>query len=179
MMKPMIHNARGFTLIEVLVAMVVLGVGLLGIAGLQATSLKNNYNAYLRTQVIEQGHSLTDRVRANVAAAVAGSYVASAAPTISYDCETDFTGTSETNKCSTSEMAAADLTSWYGALADHLPSAVGTIVCADVDTSDTDPCTRGSMHTITVSWSEQEMSRDASNNLVGAVTKSFAMSFQP
>jgi type IV pilus assembly protein PilV len=40
------NKNAGFTLIEVLIAMLVLAVGLLGLAGLQATSLKNNQSAY-------------------------------------------------------------------------------------------------------------------------------------
>ena len=57
----------GFTLIEVLIAMLVLAVGLLGLAGLQATSLKNNQSAYNRSQATQLAYDMADRMRANVA----------------------------------------------------------------------------------------------------------------
>jgi type IV pilus assembly protein PilV len=44
------NSQGGFTLVEVLVAVVILGLGLLGLAGLQAASLRNNHSAYLRSQ---------------------------------------------------------------------------------------------------------------------------------
>ncbi len=55
----------GFTLIEVLIAMLVLAVGLLGLAGLQATSLRNNQSAYNRSQATQLAYDLADRMRAN------------------------------------------------------------------------------------------------------------------
>ena len=45
-----IISIRGFTLMEVLVALAVLSIGLLGMAGMQLFSLTSNYDAYLRTQ---------------------------------------------------------------------------------------------------------------------------------
>ena len=43
-------SARGFTLLETMIALVIFSIGLLGLAGLQATSIKFNQSAYLRTQ---------------------------------------------------------------------------------------------------------------------------------
>ena len=56
---------RGATLIEVLVAVVVLSIGLLGLAGLQMTGLQTNHSAYLRSQATLLAYDLTDRIRAN------------------------------------------------------------------------------------------------------------------
>ena len=55
----------GFTLIEVLIAMIVLAVGLLGLAGLQATSLRNNQSAYNRIKATQLAYDIADRMRAN------------------------------------------------------------------------------------------------------------------
>ena len=55
----------GFSLIEVLVAVLVLSVGLLGIAGLQGVSLLNTHGSYLRTQAINFDYEMMDRIRAN------------------------------------------------------------------------------------------------------------------
>ena len=56
----------GFTLIEVLISMLILAVGLLGLAGLQATGLRNNLSAYNRSQATQLAYDMADRMRANV-----------------------------------------------------------------------------------------------------------------
>lgn len=76
MMRPH-EKQRGATLIEVLVAMVVLAIGLLGLAGLQATSVQSNYSAYYRSQATILAADITDRMRANRNAAIAGGYTLS------------------------------------------------------------------------------------------------------
>jgi type IV pilus assembly protein PilV len=43
-------SQSGFTLIEVLVSALILYIGIVGVAGLQAMSLKNNQSAYMRSQ---------------------------------------------------------------------------------------------------------------------------------
>ncbi|HBA32699.1 MAG TPA: type IV pilus modification protein PilV, partial [Gammaproteobacteria bacterium] len=58
---------KGFTLLEVLIALVILSVGLLGLAGLQTTGLRNNHSAYLRSQATLLAYDITDRIRANKA----------------------------------------------------------------------------------------------------------------
>ena len=58
---------KGFTLLEVLIALVILSVGLLGLAGLQTTGLRNNHSAYLRSQATLLAYDIADRIRANKA----------------------------------------------------------------------------------------------------------------
>ena len=65
---------RGATLIEVLVAMLVLSVGLLGLAGMQMTALKSNQSAYYRSQATVLAYDIMDRMRANRADALNGVY---------------------------------------------------------------------------------------------------------
>ena len=55
-------NQHGFLLMEVLIALLVLMVGLLGVAGMQAISLNNNHSAYLRSQANVQAHEMADRI---------------------------------------------------------------------------------------------------------------------
>lgn len=69
-----IHKQGGMTLIEVLIAVVILAIGLLGLAGLQNTGLKSNYSAYYRTQASWLAYDMADRMRANRKAAASGSY---------------------------------------------------------------------------------------------------------
>ena len=61
-------------MIDVLVAMVVLSIGLLGLAGLQATGLRYNHGAYLSTQATLQAYDMADRMRANMAGVDNGDY---------------------------------------------------------------------------------------------------------
>lgn len=56
---------RGFTLIEILVTVIVLSIGLLGLAGLQAVSLKFNSTAYQRSQATILIYDMVERMRAN------------------------------------------------------------------------------------------------------------------
>jgi type IV pilus modification protein PilV len=66
--KPPGMGQHGFTLVEVLVTVVILAVGLLGLAGLQAVSMRNNHSAYERTQAVQLAYDMADRVRANTPA---------------------------------------------------------------------------------------------------------------
>lgn len=74
MIKTSQTSQRGATLIEVLVAIVILSIGLLGLAGLQATSIQGNYGAFYRSQATILAADITDRMRANRKAAIAGNY---------------------------------------------------------------------------------------------------------
>ncbi len=55
---------RGVTLLEVLISIIVLAVGLLGYAGLQTVSLKNNTSAFQRSQATMLTYDIIDRMRA-------------------------------------------------------------------------------------------------------------------
>ena len=58
-------SQRGFTLIEVLVALFVLSVAILGIAGLQVTSKQTNFESVQRTNATFLAQELLERIRAN------------------------------------------------------------------------------------------------------------------
>lgn len=72
--RSMARRSRGFTLIEALVALVVLSIGLLGVAALQLTSLKTNHSSAMRSQATFLAYDIIDRMRANRDAAKAGNY---------------------------------------------------------------------------------------------------------
>jgi type IV pilus assembly protein PilV len=69
-----IRAQRGFSLIEVLVTLVVLSLGILGLAGLQSVALKNSHSAMLRAQAAQYAYDMLDRMRVNRAAAIGGAY---------------------------------------------------------------------------------------------------------
>lgn len=115
------QTMRGFTLIEVLVTLVVLAIGLLGLAGLQASSLKHNNNAYQRTQATFLAYDILDRMRANPMGVEAGNYNAinTGTPPTSPACIT--TG------CTPAQLADNDIVEWSTDLTAVLPSGNGVI----------------------------------------------------
>lgn len=64
----------GFSLLEVLVAIVILSLGILGLAGLQSAALKNAHSAMLRAQAAQYAYDMADRMRANRRDAIEGHY---------------------------------------------------------------------------------------------------------
>lgn len=75
MAKSTQFRQSGSTLLEVLVAIVVLSFGLLGMAGLQAASLKSNQTALQRSQAVVLAYDIMDRMRSNYKEARAGEYL--------------------------------------------------------------------------------------------------------
>lgn len=144
---------RGFTLIEVLIALLVLAVGLLGMASLMMTSLQSSQSAYLHSQASLLAQDLVERMRANRDHAVKNdSYelAASAAATTNPGCATSSSG------CSPSAQARQDLHDWRAALETGIPGATATIERSD------DP-DEGNHYTITIAW-EENASEDADND---------------
>lgn len=109
---------RGFSLIEVLVALVLLSVGLLGLAGLQLASLNSNVDALARSQATLGAESILERIRAN--AQDAARYA-----TRFEDGADAYQGDDNDGS-----LAMADLTAWKSQLADTLPGGAGQITLA-------------------------------------------------
>ena len=69
-----LSRQRGVSLIEVLMAVLIFSIGLLGMAGLLVMATRSNHSAYLRTQVTFLAGSLADRMRANPVGVWTGNY---------------------------------------------------------------------------------------------------------
>ncbi|TDR43105.1 type IV pilus assembly protein PilV [Tahibacter aquaticus] len=117
------RGSRGFTLLEVLIAVVILGIGLLGLAGLLMVSVRTNQSAYLRTQASFMAQSMADRMRGNLRGIWAGSYNATV-PTGSGNA-----GAATTCPCNSAQLATRDLFWWSQEIHTLLPNSGATIAC--------------------------------------------------
>ena len=106
------QRARGFTIVEVLVALVVLCVGMLGIAALYVTTLRSSGSAISRMQAVNLASDIADRIRANRRGRE--TYEMTGTPA-----DRDCIG--ESANCSAAEMAENDLFWWKQQITDSLP----------------------------------------------------------
>lgn len=126
----------GFTLIEVLVAVIVMAIGLLGLAGMQLKSLKNNQRAQYVSDVTLSSLDIIDRMRANRKKALNGDY--------SF---TSCTGASGGG------VVAADLAEWCATLVLNLPGGDAS-VAVDIN----------NIVTVTVTWNDGRNDTIENNN---------------
>lgn len=136
---------QGFTLVEVLVALVVLSIGLLGIAALYVESLRAGREALTRSNGVTLAGDMADRIRANRQAGAAYRKAATDVGNLDLNCEQG--GTSA--NCTPAVMAAYDIAAWENAIKATLPGGNEATGIIAVDTS-----TNPSTYVITVSWVE-------------------------
>jgi len=158
---PSAFRARGFTLIEALVALLVLSIGLLGVAALQLTSLKYNQGASQRSQATMLASDIIDRMRANRAAALAQEY------------RTEF---GENGAAGT--QAGRDLIVWKNNIRRTLPAGLIGPGLPNPDGSiDFDAATR--VFTVTIAWNDSRTAAEdagVTQAEADATVATFAMS---
>jgi len=161
---PLNKIQSGFTLLEVMVAIVVLSLGLLGLAGLQAASLRNNQTAYYRGIATQQAYDMADRIRANLAGVRAGNYS-------NLDSTTPANPGCFTTGCSAANMAVTDHSQWNTVNAALLPNGVGTVRCADGAAGAGCIAATGNwVFNITVSWTERTEAGSGTQSFVTRVS---------
>lgn len=149
---------HGFSMLEILVSVVVISIGLLGLAGLQATSLKANAGAYERTQASILAQDILDRMQANFVGVQAGDY-----NLIAYDpTRTTPSCASATPPVCTNSADRADLDAieWFEQLAARLPSGTGLVTngkAAGVSGEDT-------QFLVVVSWDDRSKTGNTGTN---------------
>lgn len=130
-----IKNQSGVGLIEVLIAVLILGTALLTLTSLQTRSLQFNQGAYLRSQANILAYDILDRIRIN------------------RDNATDYDlALTDTAPTGTTTLRDRDITDWLNAVEALLPDGDGSIDC-DSDNE----CT------INISWTEQLSSTSNAN----------------
>ncbi|WP_277372794.1 type IV pilus modification protein PilV [Pseudomonas sp. AA-38] len=170
MYRPLSSSQRGFTLIEVMVAVVILAVGLLGMASLMARSQKSNEGAYARGQATLMAYDIVERMRANIvdpassdkkykvlfvtqSSSNAAEYALSSLP--------DCTAPTGAVPAGGESRASYDIASWCASLKSSLPSVDAANTKISFDTSKLD--TLGTaMVTVRIQW--QDNSKDGSQS---------------
>lgn len=172
-----LHRARphqqGFSMLEVLIAVLVFSLGMIGLAGLLIFAIQSNHVAYLRTQATFLAQNMANRMGANPAGLWAGAYngtypVAAA----SASCAAG---------CNPTELAAYDMEQWSTQLRTFLPNVSGNITCGTNGISYTPTADQialrapyGGTCTMTLGWNE-------AGNAAGALpqVQHFQWKFQP
>lgn len=131
-------NQKGFTLVEVLVAVAIVSVGLLAVASMQSTAIKGNTSARDATIAVQLAEEMIDRIRANAG-----------------DAPGDYNGIDTNNNCTTpaglADPVLGDCTQWRARLLDTtglgLPGARGTVTVTD-----SSPIAKTAAITVTITW---------------------------
>lgn len=132
------HIVRGFTLLEVMIAVLVLSLGLLGLAGLQAYSMRNNQSANYRTQATNLAYQYIDMARNYRGAAQPGQDPRSN-PNVIRLAEGlgSFTNGglgSSLSTCSGGDPLLCDRARWFNALRTQLPNGRARVRFAGMPT---------------------------------------------
>ncbi len=165
---------RGVGMIEVLVTIVILAVGLLGVASLQFVGSFNNKEALSRTHAVMVAQQMSERLRAStVPSTVTDGFVvhnnyfdsdlynfnnlSCTSGASAYGCHcTSIPATipnCQTGNCSAADLAIFDAHQMSCAAIRENPNASLEVSCvADSDPLDGDACTAGSIHSILVKW---------------------------
>lgn len=124
------RSQHGASLVEVLVAAVVMAFGLLGLAAMQARSMQATQSSDLRSQATVLAYDMSDRMRANLNGWRAGDYDTPTATN-------NHCSGSGASACTAAQLAAHDYFEWTQTLSAALPGGSG-IVCVDSTPDDGD-----------------------------------------
>jgi type IV pilus assembly protein PilV len=176
-MKPQLttsNKATGYTLIEILIAVAILGVGVLGMAGIQLKGMRGTQNSFLRTDAVTLANNMAERMTANPMGVMGNDYLnidtstVSCATAPSKHCSSYNDNGSEgaAVTCNPQQMAQYDKYVWAcgvwdggadntkGGIKGLLPNGKGQVTCSDNNTGDSDPCTAGSPIAISIEWTD-------------------------
>ena len=171
------HRQTGFTLIEVMIAVLIFSIGLMGMAALMVLSVKTNQSAYLRTQASFLAQGFADRMRANMSQIpnYNGTYDAS---TVAPDpCSGGVV-------CIPTEVLNRDRALFSQQLVNTLPNPTATVNCVGTILGAAGQPTTpyAGQCTLTIQWDEATLSRgtlSATPGTAAADLQTFAWVFQP
>ncbi len=112
---------RGVTLVEAMIALLVISIGLLGIAALQLTAMSQNTSAMNHSQAVWLAYTMSDRIRANISEFDNYNGI---------DTDDGYNGNCVDNPCSTLDMVTADAADWE-TMVQALPKGRGRVTLAN------------------------------------------------
>ena len=165
----------GLSLIEILVTVVVLSIGLLGIAGMQAFGVRYSHDSYTRSQATMLANELIERMHANPDGVLNGDYE-DADNNVALNCAAVTNDPAHAanvapacagaDVCTVTELAQLDVFrikcgqflvgpgTLIGGVANTLPNGNLSITCTDSDAGDGIACTGDNSRTVTVTWQD-------------------------
>lgn len=158
---------KGFTLIEVLIATLILAVGLLGLSGMQAMGLRSTVSSYNRSQATQLTYDMIDRIRSTYLASDSHNVYVTIQPENASEqpvCISTSDSCSSPTACDSTKMAEQHLFEWNRDLKAILPSGKGTITSVATSAS--------IVFTITVSWDDNR------DGIIDADDPNFQMGFR-
>ncbi len=183
---------RGATLIEVLIAMLVFGIGIAGMLAMQLNAVKEDFDSVQRSLGIWVGQEMIDRIRLNPEATRDGTYLGLLAD-LDFDafcpapparlCADHYDPVAgvveDAESCNSTQMANFD--AWQLACTSGLVAPEFSLTCDDADTTDTVPCSRGSDLTLDLSWQARAVTDDTDIDDPDAdlATQRFRQVFRP
>jgi type IV pilus assembly protein PilV len=159
------NKMTGFSLVELLVAVLILAIGLTGLAALQIAGIRGNQTAYYRSVATQLAYDIADRMRSNPVGVTGLFYNSGTSGSDNTQCET--------STCTPAQLAGYDLRRWNDELAARLPSGKG-IVCLDstpeIGSSSSAVCDgAGKAYAVKIWWDDDRS---------GVTTQGFVTSFQ-
>ena len=152
-----LRRHKGFSLLEVMVAVVVFSIGLIGLGLLLTASIRANHVGFLHSQATFVAEAIADSMRANVIGVWLNAYNGNwnaATPAAAIDC----TGVA----CTPVQLAARDVAAWGRMVGELLPNGAANVNCAprpgrpvpDAVQLLTSPVYSGTC-VVTLTWTEQ------------------------
>lgn len=120
----MLVRQKGFSLLEVMVAVVVFSVGLIGLGLLLTASIRANHVGFLHSQATFVAESIADSMRANTIGVWLDAYDgnwSAATPAAAVDCTAV--------ACTPAQLAARDVAAWGRLVGELLPAGQATVTC--------------------------------------------------
>jgi type IV pilus assembly protein PilV len=154
------RTQEGAGLLEVMISVLIMGIGLLGIASMQATALRNGQSSFERSQAVIQSYAILDVMRANRVDAVAGYYNTSGSAA---QCATS---APDTSLPAGQQTAQAEVNTWLAALKRSVGVAGDDTTCGRV--SCVANTIGGGTRTVMVQWDD---SRGSTSNTNGTATE--------
>lgn len=163
------RRQRGVTLVEVLVAIVIMGVGLIGVAAMQTTALSNNQSSLEYATVAALTQGMVERMRANRDAVIANQYLVAASQP----------GNPAANcgsaVCTSAQQATWDIASWYLAASNATDAPAASYANVSVTsranlggvrvaiTCENTPCGQEDVRLVTLFWDSQRNGATGTN----------------